>query len=137
MHNRFPGIAFVLGCAAAIGGCGGLAGWDVSAPPGTGVSPEAGEYSFTQQGCFSVVQEPQTGDKHVRFSSDCYRFDRIPIRNGRFERAWGQIGGTHCPSDSYKIAGVFETPTRARGEIQYAYACRTTGPSVAFIARRR
>jgi hypothetical protein len=106
MHGSSIRIALLLGCAAAIAGCGGLAGWDVSAPPGTGVSPEVGEYSFTQRGCFSVVQDQQTGDKYVRFASDCYRFDLIPIRNGRFERAWGTLGGQHCPTDSYKIAGV-------------------------------
>ena len=137
MHGSSIRIALLLACAAAIAGCGGVGGWNVSAPHGTGVSPEPGDYSFNQCGCFSVVQDSQTGGKYVRFASDCYRFDLIPVRNGRFQRTWGQIGGTHCPSDSFKLAGVFETPTRARGEIQYALACRTTGPSVAFIARRR
>ncbi len=120
-----------------LAGCGGGGdGWDVSAPPAAGVLPQVGEYSFSQRGCFSVEHDPQTEENYVRFASDCHRFDRIPIHDGRFGRTWGQIGGTHCPTDSYKIAGVFETPTRARGRIQYARACQTTGPSVSFVAER-
>jgi len=138
MRMTVSHLVLVLGCAVFITSCGCNGdGWDVSAPPGTGVSPETGSYTFSQRGSFSVVQDLQTGDKFVRFASDSYRFDLIPVRDGRFERAWGQIGGTHCPTDSYRIAGVFETPTCARGQIQYAADCQVLGPSVEFVAERR
>lgn len=108
--------------------------WNLGPYPPSYIDPELGRYEISTHDCFSVIEDG-TGGKCVLFSTDCYRFDGISIVNGAFEHTWGQIGGTHCPTDGYKIVGYFETPTLAKGIIKYAYDCRS-GSTSRFTATR-
>ncbi|MFA6382618.1 MAG: hypothetical protein WCX08_05110 [Candidatus Buchananbacteria bacterium] len=107
------GICLIVGMAL---GC-------PSSFPRTGIVPEIGNYSFSQDGNFAVWQDGEAGQIYLRFSSDGYRWDNIPVIAGTFYRQWGEIGGTHCPSDAYILSGHFTSPTHAEGHIQYGYNC--------------
>jgi hypothetical protein len=111
-------------------------GWDIPAPPRTGVDPIPGSYSFTPRGCFRVAEDVTTGIKFVIFSSDCLRFDTIEVRQGGFSNTWGEIGGTQCPTDAYAISGSFISPTRAEGIIKYGVTDCQTAPEASFVAEQ-
>ncbi|MFO1429269.1 MAG: YbhB/YbcL family Raf kinase inhibitor-like protein [Candidatus Competibacteraceae bacterium] len=123
----------LLGFCLLITACGGGGGnwgndshdWGIPNPTKTEIDPSTGSYSFNQKGCFSVTQD-STGAKFVYFSSDCYRYDSIPVKDGSFIHEHGQIGGTDCPTDAYAISGSFVSTTRAEGIIKYGYDCRIT-----------
>jgi hypothetical protein len=103
-------------------------------PSQTGIDPVVGDdYSFSQSGCFSVFQYPNSGKKVVRFARDCERYDVIPIVEGGFWHEWGDIDGRHCPTDAYAISGSFFTATRAQGTIKYGFDCHVTGET-SFVA---
>jgi hypothetical protein len=118
-------LVFVSGCII-------LDPWMMPVPNKTGINPTTGEYSFSKDGCFEVVKEGC--EKYVRFASDCSRFDEIPVENGAFIYRWGQIGGTHCPTDGYAISGSFVTKDRAEGTIKYAQGCVITSEAK-FVAK--
>ena len=133
------GFCFLITACGGGGGNGGNGGndshdWGIPDPTKTGIDPSTGSYSFNQKGCFSVTQD-STGAKFVYFSSDCYRYDSIPVEGGAFIYKHGEIGGTDCPTDSYAISGSFVSTTRAEGIIKYASQCQITGEAN-FIAER-
>jgi hypothetical protein len=108
--------------------------WNMPEPSQTGIDPVVGDdYSFSQSGCFSVYQYPNSGKKVVRFARDCERYDVIPIVEGGFWNEWGDIDGRHCPTDAYAISGSFVTETRAEGTIKYGFGCDITGEA-SFVA---
>jgi len=111
----------------------GAAGWNLSPASPTNVVPQSGQYSFSQQGSFSVLD----GGGAIRFSRDNYRFDTITVQSGAFYHAHGEINGTDCPTDSYAISGSFTDSTHASGVISYATDCSITHASLPFTAVRR
>ena len=98
----------------------------------TFVDPKEGFYFFSGDAClFEVAKE--NGIKFLRFSRDCRRGDRIVILNGAFSYQWGQIAGTHCPTDGYILNGHFASETRAEGYIYYCVSCQIVSGEV-FVA---
>jgi hypothetical protein len=80
---------------------------------------------------------PVIGDamKTLEFSSDCYRYDAIPVVGVAFYYIHGgfpdcdagcQSDGSGCPTDGYAISGHFVTDTHATGLIKFAYGCSVT-----------
>lgn len=122
-----------LGISLILSGCP-PPGWDLPEPESTGVDPLPGNYTFSQRGCFSVREA--AGRKSVVFASDCFRFDAIEMEEGSFSHEHGEIGGTHCPTDAYAMAGSFTSATRAEGTIKYGFACEITEETT-FIAELR
>lgn len=101
--------------------------WNMPSPRQTNIVPKMGTYTFNRQGCFQLIEDNIGGPKFLVFSRDCYRKDKIFINNGSFSHEWGEINGTHCPTDAYAISGAFVTPTRAEGVIKSGYDCKLTG----------
>jgi hypothetical protein len=95
--------------------------------------PMLGSYLFSTTGYFNVVDSG--GARYVRFSVDGLRYDTIPIINGRFSYQWGQINGTHCPTDGYILSGRFIHGWRAEGTISYMTNCRITRRGT-FVAKK-
>jgi hypothetical protein len=122
-------VALLSSCGSEDGG----GSWDLPKPSETGIDPLPGSYSFSQKGCFKVIQDTASSKKFVVFASDCFRSDQIEINRGAFRNTWGQIDGTHCPTDAYGISGSFVTPTRAEGTIKYGFDCEVTSEA-AFTA---
>jgi hypothetical protein len=125
-HAALIGVAVLA--LAIMAGCTGFPGWNMPAPHRTGVDPQLGKYTGNGFTClFSVVAGSTPGEKVIHFSRDHSRYDDIPIRNGGFEFEWGEIGGTHCPTDAYAISGWFVAPDRAVVNLKWGDACRITG----------
>jgi len=59
-----------------------------------------------------------------------------PFERGTFRIEWGEIGGTHCPTDGFCMTGHFVSPTQAVGEVYNSFACKVTG-SFEFTAQPR
>jgi len=101
-------------------------GWLCQAYPGTGIVPQEGIWkgeagykriNFTVTGSrWMLLQNPHTG----------YLDHNIQFANGSFSFYFGQIGGTHCPIDSFCISGSFTSETEASGVLHLAYACNIT-----------
>ena len=87
------------------------------------VVPEPGCYEFDQEGVFGVRSEFADIARYISFSRDGYRYDSIRVLDGSFAKVWGDIGGTHCPTDGYVLSGRFENPSRATGLIIYTSDC--------------
>jgi hypothetical protein len=121
------------GCSGGGGGGSTQSGWNMSRPPETNITPQPGEYTFSQEGCFSVSAD----GGNVVFARDCFRSDSIPIVNGSFAYTHGEIGGTDCPTDSYSISGSFTDTNTASGKISYATNCQITQNSLAFTATKK
>lgn len=112
-------LCAVLNLIASAGEVG--ASWDLPSAEETGIVPRIGSFSFDESGSFDVVQGERIT---LRFSRDGFRFDSIDVVDGAFRHTHGEIGGTHCPTDSYGISGAFVAPSRAEGTIIYARACQ-------------
>ena len=108
-------LVYTIGCE--------LEAWTLTFYRPTGIIPEVGVYQFSQQGCFEV-RENSSGERYVVFAADCWNYQTIELHDGSFAYAWGEIGGTHCPTDSFGISGRFESPTKAAGMIKYAQSCQ-------------
>ena len=119
-------VACWLSAALLPCGCETDHGWHLSDYPATDIVPLQGDYSFDQEGRFSVSNDPATGESFVVFSRDGARFDRSAVIKGVFLHTHGEIDGADCPPDSYGISGSFVTDSRAIGEIAYAEECRIT-----------
>lgn len=137
MKLKVLALAVMVSLGHLLTGCesGDDTGYGLRGYTSTGVTPEAGSFSFNQEGSFSVVDDPATGLRSVRFSRDGFRYDHIPVQNGTFFLEHGEIGGTHCPTDGYAISGHFVTSTVAEGQIAYATDCRVTA-RVEFAAQK-
>ncbi|MDZ4859130.1 MAG: hypothetical protein SGI88_09095 [Candidatus Hydrogenedentes bacterium] len=97
----------------------------------TFINPQDGPYSFDQLGQFTV--DVSKNGEVIIFSVDGFRFDEIPVVNGAFFNQWGDLNGTHCPTDAYILSGHFVSPTRAKGDIRYGSGCNF-GTAQNFVA---
>jgi len=93
----------------------------------TGVSPTVGNYSFSSRGSFRVFSGVGN-DKILIFSADGYTWYKMSINNGEFHYQNGFITGSQdnsnnnfFPTDGFRIAGHFDTPTSASGTIDYVF----------------
>ncbi|MBP7831283.1 MAG: hypothetical protein KA248_15350 [Kiritimatiellae bacterium] len=121
-------VTLALGMCGMMTGCDGNGedGYGLDSFSATGIDPETGAYSFSQEGHFAVIVDWSTGIRSLRFSRDGFRFDNIPIQNGTFFMEHGEVNGTDCPTDGYAISGHFVTSTRAEGRVAYATDCEVT-----------
>ena len=119
-----------LAVLIAINGCVAISGpsWNMDEFPSTDITPTTGVYDFVldsnassnySQAAFMVAEKD--GKAILRFASDGYRFDDIVIANGSFYNTWGELGGRHCPTDSYGLSGHFVSTTEAKGQMKFAY----------------
>ncbi len=114
MKHALVRFCFLLSITTVLAGCCG------SYPP-TGLTPEVGTYSFSQDGSFAV--DYVDGELHVLFTTS-QAYYTVELNDGAFLGQWGEIGGTHCPTDAFIIRGHFTSPTSAEGEVNYGYACQ-------------
>jgi hypothetical protein len=79
-------------------------------------------YPLSHWGFTVVATDP--GNPYVKFSSDGYRYDNIPVLAGVFSYVHGNYGdGTVCPSDGYSISGRFDSMTTASGHFSSIPDC--------------
>jgi hypothetical protein len=55
-----------------------------------------------------------------------YLRHQMYVNQGAFSYFFGQIGGTHCPIDSFCFSGQFTSEKTAQGMICEAFACQET-----------
>ncbi|MCL5795340.1 MAG: hypothetical protein M1338_03200 [Patescibacteria group bacterium] len=116
-------LLFSTGCGTILingstDGNGGIADnpWGLAVPNKTGIDPVCGFYNMHDVIGFSVIRDPDTGEKYISFARDGYRFDRIAIDNGGFINWWGNTNGQgHCPTDAYGLTGCFVNDRTAQG----------------------
>lgn len=133
--RAWPGVVLAVLTSLLGAGCQDeKEGYGIDRVGGSGIVPSDGAYTFSARGVFSV--EESTSGKVLKFGAGGGRLDAIPIENGAFYYEWGQIGGTHCPTDGYAISGRFVSATQAEGNIAYAFACKVTD-RVSFTAIKR
>jgi hypothetical protein len=153
------GISFIFAAMVFGSGCdagninpndcdpyGKYACWVPPAQPLTGIVPTAGYFkatpavSGTDLGSlndwgFSVISDSDgSGELFVQFSSDGYRYDRIPIVGGAFRYAHG--GGrdySDCPTDGYIISGHFTSSDLSAGFYR-DMDCDVSGKGGDFVA---
>jgi len=96
--------------------------------PPTNIDPEIGFYYPTDDSqvsvYFQVFQDDDSGNLYIWFSRDGYRYDAIKVVDGAFHRQWGEVGGTHCPTDAYTLSGHFISPTLVEGRYREGYNCQ-------------
>lgn len=103
-------------------------GWGVPSPTRTGIVPEEGHFGLAggdPEDALSFQVISDGSEQYVSYSSDGYNYLTIPIENGGFYYEWGEIGGTHCPTDAFCVSGWFTSPTEAQGYKRFGSACRT------------
>jgi len=108
-------------------------GWDVPHYEKTGVEPQIGSYVSPDLPTAVHVVD-RGGGLYVRFSRDGYTSHMCPIVDGAFYGEWGQINGTHCPTDAFCISGHFTSSTSASGSYRTGAACRPSLEIVTWTA---
>lgn len=129
MKMLFVVVLFAL--VVFLNGCPTIPSWHLDRSSPNDIVPTYGEYKFTTDQDisdpahlafrFNVLKDSATQKPVLEFSSDSFRFDRISISRGAFYREWGEIGGTHVPTDSYALSGHFTAPDKAEGVVKLAY----------------
>lgn len=97
-------------------------GWDVPKQEATGVVPALGTF----YGDAAIIRVTSVdGSLYAWFSRNGgYSWHSGIVENGRFYIEWGEIGGTHCPTDAFCISGHFTTPTTAEGCYRRGSSCQ-------------
>ena len=108
-------------------------GWGVPGPKKTGAVPSTGWFSGDDVS-FSVAMKD--GKNYVTYSRDNYNHLTFPVKNSGFYYQWGEISGTHCPTDAFCISGWFTSADTAEGFIRYGSGCGTTGDVMKWQASR-
>ena len=121
-------LVAAMAYAIALGACGGThpgdhGNWNLPDYEQTGVTPQLGDFPIYDEdgnyhASFEVVVDRE-GQQYVRV----YGRYTAPIEDGSFKLKWGDIGFTHCPTDSVGLSGHFLSPTEVEGVIKKAFAC--------------